>query len=151
MTDRWPLDDAVEHLIDGPSTPLSAVSTGTGGRAGVFTLWYRDRLLYLGRSRIAAAEARETNLGQADGVTGRLRGIRRQPTVSIQRALSHEFPPDWAATSGTDQRRASQLLAARAAARWVETPTGPAADALIHAVEARLNQAGVEILAARHR
>lgn len=142
MTDGWALDDAVEHLIDGPSTPLSDVPTGTGRRAGVFTLWYRNRLLYLGRSRIAAAEARKTNLAQADAVTGRLRGIRRQPAVSIQRALSQEFPSDWVATSGSDQKRASQLLAARAAARWVETPTGPAADALMNAVEARLNQAG---------
>lgn len=143
------LEGALELLLGGPSTPLPDVRTGTGGPAGVFTLWYRDQLLYVGRSKLAASEARKSNAKQADGVTGRLRGIRRQPAVSIQRALASEFASDWASTSGTAQNRASQLLTRCASARWVETASGAQADGLYEAVESRLQEDGQTVLAAQ--
>ncbi|MDP9387629.1 MAG: hypothetical protein M3Q48_06790 [Actinomycetota bacterium] len=45
----------------------------------------------------------------------------------------------------------ASLLTTPAVARWVEARTGPAADALISAVEARLHDLGIEPLAVKYR
>jgi hypothetical protein len=149
-----PFEAALSLLMSGAPIRLADVPVGLGGPAGVFTLWYRDddRVLYLGRSKVAAGEGRRTNFDQADGVTGRLRGIRRQPALSIQRTLAHEFPNDWKSVVGvSDQCRASMLLVQHGSCRWVETDTGPQADAVFGAVIARLAAVGLKPMADYYR
>src|SRR5699024_2236659 len=104
-------DEALQVLIIGPSRLLSEIPDTLGGRAGVFTIWYRDRLVFLGRARLSADEARESNSAQADGVTGRLRSLRRQPPIGVQRVLKQRFPDDFNRAAGeSDEKRAVELL-----------------------------------------
>lgn len=143
---RWA--DAVKRLVEGPAERLGDVLRSTGGPAGVFTLWYRERLLYLGHARQAAWECRDSNRHQADGARGRLVGVRRQPPVSIQLAFQHFFSADLAGTSGpTAQKRAAELLQGNAQYRLVETDTGKEAVELFHFAESWLAENGHNPLA----
>jgi hypothetical protein len=136
------LDIALQALLGGPSSLLSEIPETLGGRAGVFTIWYRDRLVFLGRARLAADEARQSNSGQADGVTGRLRGLRRQPPVGVQRVLKERFPDDFnRAAAANDEKRAVELLS-NARCRYIETSSGEAAQRLFAAVKERLDRDG---------
>jgi hypothetical protein len=136
-------------LLEGDTTPLASVPSGTGGRTGVFTLWYRDELLYLGRS---LKEPSKTKNRQADGVTGRLRMIRRQPPVSIQRALKATWPEDVRSAPGTtDRQRTSHALIARAHCRLVRLATGAESEALYQELKDHLDAAGRAPLADRYR
>lgn len=130
------LDRYLAALLDGDATPLTAIRAATGGRTGVFTIWYRGELLYLGRSY---GDPRHTDNPQADGVTGRIRGATRQPPVSIQRALASNWPQDWASAPGpTDQKRASYLLQAHGECRYVRLPSRAETEAVYHDVDEHL-------------
>ena len=135
-------------LVDGPMVDLGAVPRMTVGAAGVFTIWYRDPLLFVGHARNAAGEARPSNFGQADGARGRLAGVRRQPPVSVQRALGKFFAQEFKAAPGpNDQKRAAALLERHAKYRMVETSSGPEAVELFGFVQSWLTQQGYRVLA----
>jgi hypothetical protein len=123
----------VAWLTSSPVVRLAAVPSGRGGPAGVFALKYRgdSRWMYLGRAKLAAGEGKKTNLNQADGVTGRLVGVLRQPPARVQRALADNFPADWQQAVGDDdQKRTSWLLGQYGYCQWTETASGPQAEDL---------------------
>jgi 8-oxo-dGTP diphosphatase len=134
------VDAIVRALTEGPAMRLRDVKRGTGGPAGIFLLWYRDRPLFLGRARKAASESKPSNRGQADGVRGRLRGIRRQPTASIVQALEEHFPDD--AAFGT-----AAALTNHGTCRYVELASGEIVDEVFPDVVAALAVAGIVPLA----
>jgi hypothetical protein len=110
---------------------LSSIRPGSGGPAGVFTIWYHGTLLYAGRSRVAAGEGKASNLSQADGARGRLRGVLRQPPKSLQQRLRLSFPDEMTRAEGvTDRERAAFLLRKSGTFRVVEVASGAAAEAL---------------------
>lgn len=121
---------SLRHLISGSVYPLSSVQRSTGGEAGVFTIWYREQLLYLGHSSKSADEAKATNRAQADGARGRLVGIRRQPPQAMQRALTRHFPSD-VETGLSTQRAVSAALVEHAEYRLVEVGSGSQAADLL--------------------
>jgi hypothetical protein len=113
------------QLTEGELQPLRSVPRATGGSAGVFTLWFHHRLLYVGRSRVAARDAKSTNVKQADGVRGRLVGVRRQPTVGIQRALDRHFHDEFESAPGVNpQAKSAALLDRDGYYRVVEFDSG---------------------------
>jgi len=138
------IDAIVRTLTEGPTTRLRDIKRGTGGPAGIFLLWYRDRPLFLGRARKAARESKPSNRGEADGVRGRLRGIRRQPTASIERALEQHFPDD--AALG-----AAAALTNHATCRYVELASGDVVDEVFPDVAAALAAIGIVPLAQAER
>ena len=138
------VDAIVRTLTEGPMTRLRDIKRGTGGPAGIFLLWYRDRPLFLGRARKAARESKPSNRGEADGVRGRLRGIRRQPTTSIVRALEQHFPGD--ASLG-----AAAALTNHAWCRYVELASGEVVDEVFPDVVDALTAAGIVPLAQADR
>ena len=85
-------------------------------------------------------EAKPSNRGEADGVRGRLRGIRRQPTASIVRALEQHFPDD--AALGV-----AAVLTNHGECRYVELASGDVVDEVFPVVAARLAEAGILPLA----
>jgi hypothetical protein len=136
-------------LLDSEPTSMAALPTGTGGQTGVFTVWYRGELLYLGRS---FGEPERTSNPQADGVMGRLRMVRRQPPVSIRRAIAKRWPDDLAtATGATDLHKTRSLLDRYGACRYVKLPSGGEAEAAFQDVLDYLDSVGRTPLAGRGR
>jgi hypothetical protein len=125
------LDDetaAIEHLLEGAPQRLGDVPRSTGGRAGVFTLWIDGKLLFLGLAKQSAEESAPTNKKQADGVRGRLVGIRRQPTKRLVKAITTNFAKQAKATGAADDaKRVAALLEKQGEFRAVRTVDGPAA------------------------
>jgi hypothetical protein len=119
-----------ETLTSGPALALADLPASTGDTAGVFTIWYRGQLLHRGYA-ISTAETKPSNFAQADGVRGRMRGLTRQPGRPLQQRLAQHFPEDWAATFGTDQARARELLRAHGRYRVVRFETGHEARAVL--------------------
>lgn len=138
-------DEAIEQLVSGPPHRLADLEFATGGRAGVFTLWIDDQLVWLGYARKAATEARPTNHRQADGATGRVRGTVRQAPVTLQRRLREHFSTDLDRAGGTEQQRARALLEARGTYRIVLTDSGPEAADLHTVAKAALRAAGHDV------
>lgn len=137
-----------QSLVDGPTGDLVKVPRMTGGAAGVFTIWFKGKLLFLGHARNAAEEAKESNWDQADGARGRLVGVRRQPTASIQRALKHFFPEEFFAAEGlTEQKKAATLLKQQGKYRMVETDSGPEAVELFGYMKRWLTEHDYHVLA----
>jgi len=130
----------VNRLTKGPTTRLRDLKRGTGGPAGIFLIWYRNRPLFLGRARKAAKEAKPSNRGDADGVRGRLRGITRQPTASIRQALVQHFPSDL-------EKGPAAALKEHGTCRYVELASGDVVDEVFPDVMARLAESGVVPLA----
>lgn len=131
-------DDLLQMLTVGPCEMLADLSANTGDTAGVYTVWYRDRLVSFGR----AGDTRETkpsNSKQADGVRGRVRGLTRQPGKPLQLRLEMSFASDWAAsTAPNDQKRATDLLRTQGSCRIVRFDSGDASAAALATVEDRL-------------
>jgi hypothetical protein len=128
---------------------MADLPTGTGGQTGVFTIWYRGELLYLGRSY---GEPELTSNPQADGVMGRLRMVRRQPPVSIRRVVSTRWPHDFAtATGATDQHRTTHLLDRYGECRYVKLRSGGETEAAFQDVQNYLDSVGRTPLAGRGR
>jgi hypothetical protein len=96
----------------------------------VFTVSYKDRLIFNGRSTRAAGEAKPTNRRQADGVRGRPCSVRKQPPITIQRRLRRWFPSDMEGVTGTEEYRAHELLLRAGSCQWFETASGDQADRL---------------------
>ena len=138
LTDRY-----LPELLEGPRVPLAAIPSSPGGSTGVFTIWYRDQLLGLGRS---TKEPAGSGNKQADGLAARLRMVLRQPHESIQRALAATWPEDLASAEGaTRQQRASDVLKARAECRLVRLPTGAEAQQLYDEVLDHLRAEGLPL------
>lgn len=132
----------VDQLTQGPTERLGDIEPGTGGRAGIFLLWYRDEPLFLGHSSKSANEAKPSNWGQADGVRGRLRGIRRQPTTTIQRALARAFPDD-VNDPNPNADAVVDALTRRGECRYVELGSGDDVKAVLPDVQHELLRRGI--------
>jgi hypothetical protein len=117
------------RLLEGESFPIGALPRSTGGGAGVYTAWYCDRLLTLGRSNVAPGEGRPTNLNQADGVRGRLVKLGQQPGVRVERALNRFFREEFDAVDDPrPNKRASVMLRRNGRCRYLEFESGDAAE-----------------------
>ena len=134
------VDAIVRTLTHGVPTRLRDLKRGTGGPAGIFLIWYHNQPLFLGRARKAANEAKPSNRVEADGVRGRLRGITRQPTASITKALVEHFPSDL-------EKGAAAALKLHGTCRYVELASGEAVDEVFPDVMARLAEMGIVPLA----
>jgi hypothetical protein len=134
-------------LTSGPTTPLRDIEAGSGSAAGIFLLWYRGQPLFLGHSRLSSEEGNRRS-SQPEGVRGRLRGIRRQPTSGIRRALGEFFPQDVGGPE-PDARAVADALEQHCECRYVELPSGPLSSALVPEVEAALEKLGVVPLTRR--
>jgi hypothetical protein len=143
------LQELADVLTNGPDQALSSLRMQLGSPAGVFTVWYRDELLYLGRSNRAADECSPGNADQADGVWGRLRGVTRQPPIGVQRALAPFFPEDFSHEAGSDRARASALLKLRGRCRAAEVGAGREAEDAHQGVLQLLTARGLRTLADR--
>jgi hypothetical protein len=135
----------LEVLLEGAPTSMADLPSGTGGQTGVFTVWYRSELLFLGRSY---GDPERTSNPQADGVIGRLRMVRRQPPVSVQRATADSWPEDMATATGrTDQNKTTYLLDRHGECRFVKLPSGSETEAVFRDVREFLDGAGPTPLA----
>lgn len=135
-------------LVEGPTLRLADVQRTTGGPAGVFTIWYRDALLYLGHARHSAEEAKLSNRRQADGARGRLVGVRRQPPKSLQRVFAEHFTSEFGSTSGgSNEKRSAVLLNQHGVYRLVETVNGRDAVRVYETATSWLPTNGYRILA----
>ncbi len=119
-----PRGEWMTQLTAGPDTALKDLPSSTGDSAGIFTIWYRGRLVAYGCAG-DTTETKPSNFRQADGVRGRIRGVLRQPGRPLQRRLHERFPEDWALAGGpTDEKRAANLLRLRGRCRIVRFESG---------------------------
>jgi hypothetical protein len=139
----------MQELVEGELRRLIELPQRRGGPGGVYTIWIDERLLAVGHAK-PASECSPSNAAQADGVRGRLVGVRRQPTVGIQRALGEHFPAEFAETSGEDGRKwAASLLVSRATYRMTETTSGEEARLVHDFAQQWLPANGYRVLADR--
>jgi hypothetical protein len=126
------------QLTAGPDTAIKNLPSSTGDSAGIFTIWYRGRLVAYGRAG-DTKETKPSNYRQADGVRGRIRGVLRQPGRPLQRRLHERFPEDWASAGGlTDEKRATNLLRVRGRCRIVRFESGEAARVALEVLDGEL-------------
>lgn len=144
------MNQQLQTLVNGPTSHLADVRRSTGGKAGVFTLWCGGRMVNLGHARLSAEEARESNRNEADGANGRLCGIRRQPTKSLQNTMFRHFASDINNAHGaTLQKQVSAVLVEQCEYRLVETDCGADAVRLFEAAKEWLPLNGIPILSGR--
>ena len=129
------------RLWDGEEHALASIPRSSDGSAGVATIWMDGSCIGVTHAR-AAAECRQSNEAQANGINGRLLKYRQQPPKAAQRALLRACPDLLAQhTSETSlQKQASAALRAYGAYRVVETPDGRSAKALADEAKAVLQQ-----------
>ena len=98
------VDSKFEQLLTGPLRRLDEVQKAVGGPAGVATIWFDGSLLCVVVAQ-SAAESKQSNADQADGIRGRLIGFTRQPPRRVIDWFQNAHPR-LDRMSGADLRKA---------------------------------------------
>ena len=144
-TDLHAMGSRLQQLISGLALNLAEVPRTTGGPAGVFTIWFREELIFLGHAS-SSKDAKPSNRREADGARGRLVGLRRQPPKSVQRKLATTFSVAFKNAAGeSDEKRSKTLLEHEGAYRLVECASSREAASLYEAATSWLPANGYRI------